>query len=411
MSRSNRLAPDTGARAARYAVSAIFFLTGVGSASWAVRIPAVQHRLGLSAGGLGMALLGLSAGAILAMAIAGRLVAKHGSRPVTGIAIFAFAAALMVPSMAPNAAMLMIALVALGVANGLLDVAMNAQAAAVQKHYERPIVSRVHALYSLGGLVGAASGGRVAALGVDAGPHLIAVGGVIAVAAAAVATRMLPASADAAPDHVSIARPSRTLWALGLVAFCVLFGEGAMANWSAVYLREISLAGPGLAAVGFASFSLMMTAGRAAGDTLAARLGSVRVTRIGGAVATLGATCAIVFPQPWTVILGFGAIGAGLSGIFPIVLGASARAPGVVPGAAIAMVSMCGYAGLLAGPPLIGTVANTATLRGGLALVAVSCATVVVLARVVGSRSTGTRPRLSAPVAEPATQRERAAAA
>jgi len=207
------------------------------------------------------------------------------------------------------------------------------------------------------------------------------------------------------------ARPSRTLWALGFVAFCVLFGEGAMANWSAVYLREISLAGPGLAAVGFASFSLMMTAGRAAGDTLAARLGSVRVTRIGGVVAALGATCAIVFPQPWTVILGFGAIGAGLSGIFPIVLGASARAPGVVPGAAIAMVSMCGYAGLLAGPPLIGAVANTATLRGGLALVAVSCATVVVLARVVGSRSTGTRPRLSAPVTEPASQRERAAAA
>lgn len=411
MSRRITQVVDTETRAARYAVSAIFFLTGAGTANWAVRIPAVQDRLDLSTGGLGLALLGLSAGAIVAMAAAGRLVASHGSRPVTWVAIFAFAVTLTLPPLALNSAMLMLSLVALGMANGLLDVAMNAQAAAVQKRLGRPIMSRVHALYSFGGLVGAATGGQAAAHGIGAGSHLLAVGIVIAVSAAAVAARMLPASADAAPDHVSLARPSRALWALGFVAFCVLLGEGAMANWSAVYLRDISLAGPGLAAAGFASFSLMMTAGRAVGDSLAARLGNVRVTRIGGIIATLGATCALVFPHPLPVILGFGAIGAGLASIFPIVLGASARTPGVLPGAAIAMVSMCGYAGLLAGPPLIGAVANTLTLRGGLVLVALTSSIVVALARVVGSGSGEELPLLPSPIAERASQRERVAVA
>ena len=402
---------DAAARVARWAVSVIFFLTGVGVANWAVRIPAVQERLGMSDGVLGMALFGVSAGAIAAMAIAGRLLAKHGSRPVTGIAVLAFAVALMLPPLAPNPAVLMGSLVMLGLANGLLDVAMNAQAAAVQKHYGRPIMSRVHALYSVGGLVGAATGGRAAAYGIGPGPHLAAVGIVIALTALGAVGRLLPASADSVPGHRPGARPSRGLLILGLLAFCVLFGEGAMANWSTIYLRDIGGAGPGLAAAGFAAFSLMMASGRAVGDTLAARLGSVRVTRIGGMVAALGAAGALAFPHPIAVVVGFGAIGAGLSSIFPLILSASARTPGIVPGAAIAMVSMFGYGGLLAGPPLIGAAATAFTLRGGLTLVGITCVIVALLARVVGPRPVEQIPRIPAAVAERPGQEERVAAA
>lgn len=404
------LVGDAQVRTARWAVSTIFFLTGVGGANWAVRIPAVQERLGLSEGGLGLALLGVSAGAIAAMTVAGRLVARHGSLPVVRVAVFAFAAALTLPALAPNSATLMLSLVMLGLTNGLLDVAMNSQAAAVQKHYDRPIMSRVHALYSFGGLVGAGTGGRAAAHGIGVSEHLMAVSVVIAIIAAVVVTRMLPASADAAPDHARFARPSRTLLALGLIAFCMLFGEGAMANWSAVYLREVSLAGPGLAAAGFAAFSLAMTAGRAAGDAIAARLGSVRTTQVGGLIAASGAVCAIAFPEPVTVIIGFGAIGAGLSSLFPIVVGAAGRTPGVVPGAAIAVVSMCGYTGLLAGPPLIGAVSDAFTLRAGLGLVAVMSVLVVLLARVVGPRSRDEAAAAPAPIVEREGQRGRVAA-
>ncbi|MDB4882732.1 MAG: hypothetical protein JWL95_1498 [Gemmatimonadetes bacterium] len=374
-------APD--ARAARWAVSAVFFLTGAGTANWAVRIPAVQERLGLSPGQLGLALLGVSAGAIVAMPVAGRLVARHGSRPVTRVAAIAFAFALALPALAPSFAFLVASLAALGLANGMLDVSMNAQAASVQQRYRQPIMSRIHALYSFGGLVGAAIGGRMAAYGVGPARHLAAVALALAVGAFAVGSGMLPASADAAPEQSPTARLTRQLAALGLVAFCVLFGEGAMANWSAVYLRDTVGAGPGLAAVGFAAFSLTMATGRAVGDALTTRLGPARLSRAGGALATLGATLAIVVPRPWAVIVGFGAMGAGLSSVFPLVLAAASRTPNVVPGAAIAAVSMCGYSGLLAGPPLIGAVASVLTLRGGLAIVAVSSLVIVVLAQIL----------------------------
>jgi MFS family permease len=374
---------DRATRIARWAVSVVFFLTGAGTANWAVRIPAVQASLGLSDGRLGFALLGVSAGAIIAMPVSGRLVAQRGSRPVTAAGAVAFAFALMLPALAPSFALLVVALFTLGLTNGVLDVAMNAQAAAVQRHYRQPIMGRIHACYSFGGLAGAVIGGRIASAGIGAAPHLVGVGLAIAVGACISVVGMLPAHTDAAPNQRLTTTQMRALIVLGVLAFCVLFGEGAMMNWSAVYLRNIIRTGPGLAAAGFASFSLLMATGRLIGDTLTSRLGAERLTRLGGSIAVLGVALALAFPQPWPVILGFGAVGAGLSIIFPIVLAASARTPGVVPGAAIAMVSMCGYAGLLAGPPLIGAVANVLTLRGGLALVGLTSIGVVMLARAL----------------------------
>ncbi|MDB4893212.1 MAG: permease of the major facilitator superfamily [Gemmatimonadetes bacterium] len=367
----------------RWAVSGVFLLTGVGTANWAVRIPAVQRSLQLSDGQLGIALLGVSVGAIAAMPVSGRLVARYGSRPVTWAGAIAFAIALTLPPLAPSFGLLLAALVALGLTNGILDVAMNAQAAAVQTKYSQPIMVRIHAFYSFGGLIGAAIGGSVAARGIGPAPHLAGVGVAIAIGASIAVARMLPAHTDAAPHIPFVAGQLRALIALGVLAFCVLFGEGAMMNWSAVYLRNVIGTGPGLAAAGFASFSLMMATGRAVGDTLTSRLGAERLTRIGGAIALCGIGLALAFPQPLPVVIGFGAVGAGLAIIFPLTLAAAARTPGVVPGAAIAVVSMCGYSGLLAGPPLIGTVANFLTLRGGLALVALASIGVVILSRAV----------------------------
>lgn len=367
----------------RFAVSLIFFLTGAGTANWAVRIPAVQERLGLTAGQLGVALVGVSIGAMIAMPLAGRLVASHGSRPVTRAGALAFGAALILPAYAPTFALLMASLVLLGMANGMLDVAMNAQAAAVQQSYGRPIMSRIHALYSFGGLVGAVIGGRIAARHIDPGPHLLGVGLLIACIAGAVAFSMLPATDDAVADSPRLALPTRALATLSLLAFFVLFGEGAMMNWSAVYLRDISSAGPGMAAAGFASFSLAMAFGRAVGDTLNARFGAERVVRGGGALAAVGLLAAVLVTAPWAVVIGFGAVGAGLSSVFPIVLSAAARRPGQVPGAAIAAVSVCGYSGLLAGPPLIGAVATPFNLRAGIGLVAATSVGVVLLASAV----------------------------
>lgn len=378
--------PPRASRVARWSVSSVFFLVGVGTANWAVRIPALQSALHLSDGQLGIALLGVSAGAIVAMPLSGRLVARLGSKPVTLAGAIAFACALALPALAPSLPWLLAALVALGLTNGVLDVAMNAQAAAIQVGYTTPIMGGVHAFYSLGGLVGAAVGGRVAARGIPVATHLAVVGACVCVIAVVASSRMLPAHTDAVKHRASLKGHMGILGALGLLAFFVLFGEGAMMNWSAVYLKNVVGTGPGMAAAGYAAFSLLMFVGRAVGDGLTSRLGSQRLTRIGGAIATAGMTVALVLPHPLAVIAGFGAVGAGLSIIFPIVLAAASRTPGVAPGSALALVSMCGYSGLLAGPPLIGAVANAFTLRGGLALVALTSLGVVALAVVVRER-------------------------
>lgn len=366
-------------RAARLAVSAVFFLNGVGIANWVVRIPAVREPLGLSESALGVALLGVAAGALVTMPLTGRLVARHGSRPITRLGALLFGAALVLPALAPTLTLLTLALVLLGAGNGMLDVAMNAQAATVERGYGRPIMSRFHALFSLGGLAGAAMGGGAADLGIGPAPHLALVALVVGVAATGSAGGMLPAAADAAPDHPAFARPSRALLALGLVAFCVLFGEGAMADWSAVYLRDVAGAGPGLAAAGYAAFSLAMAGGRAVGDALTERLGSARLVRGGGALAALGLATALLLGRPWAAVAGFGLVGAGLSVIFPTVLAAAGRLPGAAPGTAIAAVSTVGYTGFLAGPPLIGFVAHALTLRGGLAVVVVTCLLIAIV--------------------------------
>ena len=374
---------DAGAlRRARIAVAAIFFLNGAGVASWVVRIPAIQERLGLTPGVLGLALLGSAVGALVAMPLAGRWVVRRGSGPVTRVTALGFAAVLLLPPFALDAVTLTLALVAFGAANGMLDVAMNAQAATVERGYARPIMSSFHALFSAGGLVGAALGGVVAGANVAPTTHLVVTTLVIGAAVPFVTRPLLAAGADAAAEGAhAMSRPTPLLLALGALAFCVLVAEGAMADWSAVYLGTVVGAGHGLAAAGYAGFSVMMALGRAVGDALTLRLGAPLLVRLGGALAATGIGLALIAREPWTAVVGFGAVGAGLATVFPSVLGAASRAPGVEPGAGIAVVSTLGYTGFLAGPPLIGFVAEATNLRGGLAVVGAAGVLVAVLAR------------------------------
>jgi MFS family permease len=367
-------------RAARVVVATVFFVNGAATANWLVRIPAIQAKLGLSAAALGMTLFGVAVGALVSMPLTGRLVARYGSRPVTRVAAVIFALVFLLPPLAPTPLVLFVALVVLGAGHGALDVAMNAQAATVERAYARPIMAGFHAMFSFGGLVGAAVGGAIASRGITPIAHLGGTALVAGLMLTAVTRGMLPASADAVPDHVHATKPHGALLTLGVIAFCVLLGEGAMADWSAVYLRDITGAGPGLAAVGYAAFSLAMASGRLVGDRLTLRAGPARLVRAGGTLAALGLATALLFSSPSAAIIGFGTVGAGLSIAFPVVLTMASVLPGTTPGPAIATVSTFGYAGFLAGPPLIGFVAQAITLRGGLAVVVVTCLVVAGLA-------------------------------
>lgn len=361
----------------------IFFLNGAGFSSWIARIPEVQDSLAISEGELGLALLALGFGALMSLLVAGGLVVKLGSRPVTALTAVAFCMLVPLPALAPSLITLGLALFVLGVFGGALDVAMNAQGVLVQQRYGRPVLSSMHAAFSFGGFAGAATGGLVATAGITPEWHLLGAA-VVLVTAAYLSTRwLLPASADASKGGPTFARPSRALAALGIVAFCGLVMEGAMADWSAVYLSNVLETGPGLAAGGFAAFSLTMGIGRLIGDRLVYLFSSVTIVRYGSAIAAAGMALALLSTHPLLVIAAFALVGAGLANIIPIIFSASANIPGIAPGPGIAAVATTSYFGFLAGPPAIGLAAELVTLRGALIILVMLAATMTLLSGTI----------------------------
>ncbi|WP_437930603.1 MFS transporter [Sorangium sp. So ce291] len=376
-------------RAARIGVGATFFAYGAAFASWIVRIPSVREDLALSPAALGGALFGASAGALVAMPLAGWLVERAGSRTLIRVAPLALGAALVLPALASNLLELTIALVAMGLAGGALNLAVNAQGTAVERAYGRPIFASFHGLYSLGGLAGAALGGALIGRGVPTLAHLAATGAAIA-ALAWWATRhalFVVAAPEAGPAAAGSRPGLRALAPIGVIAFCVLVGEGAVADWSAVYLRDVVGTSPAAAAAGYAVFSIAMTSGRLVGDRLDAALGPRRLVYLGGLASALGLGLALAAPGFWTVLIGFAGVGAGSSVVFPIALRAASHGGGPGSDAAMAAVSTAGFLGFLMGPPLIGLTASYVSLRGALVWVVLASAVIAVLSPAVQRRA------------------------
>jgi MFS family permease len=367
---------------ARLAVTTIFFVNGALTGNFVARIPAIKEALGLSPGELGAALLGLPVGLVVAVPFAGWLVSRFGSRPVTTFAGAFVCAALLLPALAPVAPLLFSALALLGAGLGALDVAMNVGGAAVEAAYRRPIMSSLHGLYSVGGLVGSAFGALMASLGIGTRTHFLAAALVLGTLALLASSRLPTEGAKDLESGPTFALPTRAVLGLGLVAFCVLLGEGAIADWSAVYLTGIG-ADPGLAAVGFGAFSSTMALGRLFGDAINRRLGPVALVRIGGAIATAGLLVFLSAGQPLVALVGLVLVGAGYSNVFPTTISAASRAPSMSSGSAIAAVTTLGYFALLAGPPLIGFLAEAVTLRGALGILVLLSALIVAWARAV----------------------------
>jgi len=380
-------------RASRLAVLTTFFVMGAAFANWVARIPAIQQGLAMNEAKLGVVLLGIALGALLGMPLTGGLVARFGSRNVTRGAALAYCAALLAPALMPNPVLLMLVLILFGASGGVMNIAMNTQAVAVERRYGRPIMSSFHASYSLGGMAGAYLGGGVAALGVSPQKHLTGAAIILGIIGASATQWLLPSSIDRFGKEDNnllkapkFALPTQAVFGLGVLATCVLLGEGAMADWSAVYLRRVLGTSEAMAANGYAAFSLMMTAGRLAGDRLNQRFGAVMMTRCGGAVAAAGLGAALLLADPMIALIGFGCVGAGLAALVPIVYSASER-KGLAPGVGLASVNTMGYLGFLSGPPLIGLVAEVTSLRFALGLVVVVSVMVMLLARAVGKTS------------------------
>jgi predicted MFS family arabinose efflux permease len=373
----------TSHRSARVAIGALFFLNGFAFATWVSRIPAVQASLDLSPGTLGAALMGLGAGSFVAMPVSGWLIARFGSRRVVRVATIACALLLAPLALARDAVALGAALALFGAAMGSMDIAMNAQGVELEHRVERPILSTFHALFSFGGMIGAAVGGVIAARGVVPATHFAATAALLLVAAIAA----LPALIDPPPAPPGAPagrlRLSPALVGLGVLAACIMIAEGAMADWTPVYLSSVLGAGPGTAAAGYAVFSAAMTVGRFSGDWLTVRVGRARLVRAGSLLAVVGLATALLVGTVPVALLGFVAVGAGFSVVVPLVFAAAGRLDSRSAGPGLAAVTTAGYLGFLAGPPIIGFAADAFTLPRALAIVVALAGAGVVLARFV----------------------------
>src|SRR5262245_19076068 len=265
MTQTGRSGSEVSTVRTRRSVSLCFLLNGAVIATFVPHIPGIKARLSLSDGQLGWLLLAMAAGSIVALPVAGWLVARLGSRETTWLSAAALSLAVIPPVLGPGIASTALALAVLGACNAALDVSMNAQGVLVERARLRPTMSSFHALFSLGGLVGAGAAAVAMAAGMSALSHVTLVALLSLVVIGMARSGLVPSERGAAREPILV-RPPAALLGLGFLSLCALLAEGAMGDWSALYLREAVGTTPAVAALGFATFSLAMAAGRFAGD-------------------------------------------------------------------------------------------------------------------------------------------------
>ena len=360
---------------------AVFFVHGLLFASWTAHIPQVKAHLHLTDGSLGLALLGAPLGAVSAMAVSAHLLPRLGSRRMVQAALLGYCVAGPFVGVAGSLPALFVALFAWGGFQGALDVSMNTQAIAVERHRARPLMSGLHGCWSIGSLAGAGIGTVGVAIGLTLSGQLVVLGAPALVVVGWLAAQMLP---DRAPDGEShTSRPplrqlSRAVLVLGAIAFASMLCEGASADWASVYLRGPLHTSAATAGLGYTAFSLTMVIVRLSGNRLLARFLIRRVLPVLATIATVGFTAGLLDGQTVAAVAGFGCLGVGLALIVPTVFSAAGRLPGLNAGAAIAAVSACGWVGFVCGPPLIGEIASATSLPVALGLLPVLTASIVV---------------------------------
>ena len=374
-----------------WGVMIVFLGNGALFGNWVSRIPAIQSELNLTEGQLGLVLVGLSVGVLTALSFAGGLIARMGSRVITLGGMMALCLALPLIPLAPQPGLLWFALFIFGGALSTMDVAMNAQAIDVERLAQRPLMSTFHGAFSAGGLIGALMGSGMAKLAVSPLNHFFLAAilfGVVTLFAGQHLVIPVEKEILESERETVFQLPPRTLWPLGAVALISSFAEGAMADWSAVYLTEVLHATTAMAALGFAAYSLTMTVGRLTGDRLQAHWHPTKTVSVGGLLAAAGLLMMVTLLHPRATLIGLALVGLGLANIIPLAFRAAGNFPNLTPGTGIAGVATIGYAGFLAGPPLVGFVAEATSLQVAFLMIGTSLVSLLWLAAAL-SPATG----------------------
>jgi MFS family permease len=355
----------------RIAANISFFLNGFIYANWVSRLPRIQEQYHADNGTIGLVLLTMSLGAVVAMPFTGWMIIRNGSRRITMFSLIGYCAFVPFIPYMPNVLVLSVLYLFMGIVTGMLDVAMNAQAVMIEQQYRRPIMTSFHAFFSVGMALGAWCGAFFAELNVELPFHFLSIVMLSLIAAFWVRGNLihdkpLKNSVGSGP---LFRIPGRALIGVGVIAFCCMMGEGAMADWSVNYMENVALATETLAPIALSAFATAMTVGRIFGDKIRLKLGDNMLIVSGGLMATVGLAIALIFTFPYAAIFGFFLVGLGLSTIVPITYSIAGNAKSLPSGVALAMVTTVGYSGFLFGPPIIGFIADVSGLRFGLAVV------------------------------------------
>ncbi len=403
-------------RSAALAIFGVFFFESSVLGQWIPRIPDIKNSLGLSDSGLGLALLMMPLGTLIGFSIAGKIIEMTGLRNACRLFLPLWALLFLGPALAQNFVELAIALVLSGFAIGMIETAMNTEAARIEKAAGKRLMSRCHGFWSLGTMFGALVGGGLAQYGISVLMHFLLTMPLIAVAGYAAATALPKLGkqplADAEPEavistdavpvgiesHASdgagnggesglFRMPSRAIVLLCVMPLGIMMVEGAFIDWSAVFMRDVLAAGPWVIAVTYSSFSLIMASVRLAGDSLATRFGDLLIVRVSGLAACVGIVLFALAPSVVWAFLAAALSGAGVAIVFPLAVSAAANRPGRTSADNVAALNMIAFSAFLVAPPLIGFMSEAFGLRTALLCLApVAFMTFLLAGEVVDTR-------------------------
>ena len=363
---------------ALWSIRAQFAALGLISGVWGVHIPSLKAHYGLGEAALSLVLLTAALGAVLSLLGAGRVIARLGVRRATVLAATLMGAMLALALHWPTLGWMLPSMLLFGAAMSLFDVAINTEGSALESLAGRAVMSNLHGSFSLGGMSGAALGALLLRWQWPAELQLACVGLLIAGTVGLASRGMLdqhPPEAAHAADGTDATQPARFVWPrgqlllLGLLIFAAMSAEGAMYDWSVLYLTQEVLLPQDQAALGYAAFAGAMAVARLVGDRLRDRCTEAWLLRAGSLLAAVAMSLVLLTGLAWVALPGYALIGAGLALSAPILYNAATRVPGTTRAAAIAAVTSVGYSGFLLGPPLIGTLAQGFGLSWALGVV------------------------------------------
>ena len=369
----------------RLAISIYFFFSGLVFSSWVSRIPHIKDEFGFNEAELGGILFMLPLGSLAALPISGWLVQKFSSRVIGLLSILLYTVLLYGIAAAEQVFQLSFTLFLFGVVGNFCNIALNAQGLSIQERINKPILSSLHAMWSLGAFVAAAISGWSMKMGYSTDLHFLLVAVLASFVALVLVYLFVDDVVDDGREQKIFVLPNRSLLLLGVICFCVAMTEGAMADWSSLYYRQVANEMHNVSTAGYTAFAFCMATGRFVGDFFIHRFGHSRVLKFNGGLILTGIVLALTVSIPAVVILGFALVGFGVSSGIPIVYMLSAKNKTMAPAAALAAVSSLGFTGFLIGPPIIGFIAQLTGLRYALTIVALMGLIVWVLSMRVKS--------------------------